>query len=279
MKGAKSFADFFRRRILRLYPLYLIVLAAYIAGSLAIPKMSKLPPDSHAAVILILQSLVFLPGLLPIQPIMDVAWTLSFVVYFYFIGAGAAALFKRIGLSRVPRAAILVAAAALWAVAGESFAWWERRTAIFWVGMALWEVIEGMSHHRRSWAIRLSVPAAALVVLGVLVRTALMLNRPDTGAIPITLWRTLITSVTLAASVWVAYFGPDWWKRLLASPQLSHLGMASYSFYLTHGSAVKIFRFWIIPWLGPAGGSPLVFWTGQVSGLCLSVFIARVVYT
>jgi peptidoglycan/LPS O-acetylase OafA/YrhL len=187
-RGTTSFQDFVRGRVFRLYPLYLIMTAVYIAGSLLLPRFSKLPTDPGAAVLLILESTLLLPGLLPIKPIMDVAWTLSFVMYFYFIEAGVAALFRRLQLTRPWRTAILAAIAILWAAAGDgSVTWWERRTAAFWVGMALCEVVEAMMHHRKNWAIRFSGPAAALFVIGVLARTILMLRRPDTGLIPLTL--------------------------------------------------------------------------------------------
>jgi peptidoglycan/LPS O-acetylase OafA/YrhL len=273
--GTISFQDFLRRRMFRLYPLYLIMTAIYIAGSLILPRMSKLPAKLGAAALLILESIFVLPGLLPIKPIMDVAWTLSFVLYFYFIEAGVAALLSRLRSSRLTRTAILVAVAILWAAAGEGFAWWEGRTAAFWVGMALWEVVEAMMHRRKNWAIRLSGPAAALVVIGVLARTILMLRRPDTGVIRLMLWETMITSITLSALVWVAYFGPEWWKRALSSRFLCQLGAISYSFYLVHGVAVKAFRYGVIPWLGANAAKPVVFWMSQFTGLALAIFVAR----
>jgi peptidoglycan/LPS O-acetylase OafA/YrhL len=78
--------------------------------------------------------------------------------------------------------------------------------------------------------------------------------------------------------VWVAYFGPEWWKRALSSRHLCQLGAISYSFYLTHGFAVKAFRFGVIPWLGATAAEPVVFWTSQFAALALAVFVARVFY-
>src|SRR5262249_16157843 len=108
-RGTTSFRDFMRGRVFRLYPLYLIMTAVYLSGSLLLPRFSKLPADPAAAALLLLESTLLLPGMLPIQPIMDVAWTLSFVMYFYLIEAGVAALFRRLQLTRPVRTAILVA--------------------------------------------------------------------------------------------------------------------------------------------------------------------------
>jgi len=278
MRGTRGFREFMRGRLCRLYPLYLIMVAVYVAGSILIPKMSKLPPDPQRTAVFMLETLFLLPGLLPIRPLMEVSWTLSFVVMFYFIEAALAGLFKAWGLRRETRFSIFLLAAVAWAVWGYFSGWWEPRTTAFWIGMALSEAIEGMSGQQQTWAVRLVTPAAGVAIGGLLLRTVLMLEKPDTGVVPLMLLRTAITSATLFWFVWVAYFGPEWWKRLLSSSQLRHLGSASYSFYLTHGLAVKAFRFGIVPWLGPAAASTeVVFWMSQVSGLWLAIVIARIV--
>ncbi len=279
MRGKREFGEFMRGRLWRLYPLYLIMTAVYVAGAILIPKMSKLPGDPRHAAIFLLETLFFLPGLLPIKPLMDVAWTLSFVVLFYFIECAFSGSFKAWRVRRVARFALLLGAAAAWAAWGDFSRWWEPRTTVFWIGMALWEAIDGMSGHRQTWATRLVTPAVGIAIGGVLLRTALMLDKPDTGVVSLMLLRAAITSVVLFWFVWVACFGPEWWKRLLSSSQLRKLGAASYSFYLTHGFAVKAFRFGVVPWLGPAvAGTESVFWMSQASGLVLAIMIARIVY-
>ena len=78
--------------------------------------------------------------------------------------------------------------------------------------------------------------------------------------------------------MWVAYFGPDWWKRLLSAAPLRQLGATSYAFYLTHGFALKVIRFGTIPLLGALADNPLVFWTNLGLGLALAIWTARLVY-
>jgi exopolysaccharide production protein ExoZ len=241
--------------------------------------MSKIPADPRAAAVFLAESMLLLPGVLHIQPLMEVAWTLSFIMLFYFIAGGIAGMFRVSALSRLSRFLLLAGAAFLWAAVGESTGWWPRRTNIFFIGMALYEAIEGMRREKMGSATRLTTAAMAVVLLGVCLRTCLMLYLPQTGRVPLLLLRNIITSVTLFAFVWVAYFGPEWWKRLLSGTHLRKLGAASYSFYLTHGFAVKAFRYGIIPWLGAAAGTPLVFSACQLIGLALSIAIARGVYT
>jgi peptidoglycan/LPS O-acetylase OafA/YrhL len=157
--------------------------------------------------------------------------------------------------------------------------WWEYRTAMFWVGMIVWEIVDEVSSKHVPWAVRMTGPATAIVILGAIGRTALMLEKPDTGMIPLMLCRTIITAITLSAFLWIAYFGPVWWKRVLSADQLRRLGAASYSFYLTHGFAIKAFRFGVIPWLGSAAHLTVVFWIGQLVGLIASVAIAVAVHS
>jgi len=274
MRARKTFREFLVGRLWRLYPLYVLITGIYLTGCFLIPHMSKIPADRHNASLFVLENLLFLPGLLPVQPLIDVAWTLSFVVYFYFVEALLAWIFQFAGVSRGRRIALLSACCILWIVLCATRGWWEYRTGLFWVGMIVWEIVDEVSSKHAAWAVRITRPATVIVALGVVGRTVLMLKSPNTGIIPLTLCRTIITAITLSAFLWIAYFGPVWWKGLLSSDHLRRLGAASYSFYLTHGFAIKAFRFGVIPWLGSAAQLTVVFWIGQVVGLIASVAIA-----
>ncbi len=280
MKASRKPGEFLRGRMFRLYPLYAAMCGVYIIGSFAFPSHSKLPMDPIAAVLRIAENLLFLPGVLPVAPLMDVAWTLSFIFFFYFIAAGISALFRRFHVSRTARFLILVSGGLLWASLICSLTGWQPRTAMFWTGMAAREMVDAVSEPNRArWATSWTVPAAILTVLGAVARTLLMVLSPDTGVVPILFWRFVITSITLVAFVWIAYFGPEWWKQALSNRQLCSLGAASYSFYLTHGFALKAFQYVLIPILGAAAASPFFFWTSQLLGPLMAIVIARVVFT
>jgi exopolysaccharide production protein ExoZ len=276
MKHGKSFGPFIRARLCRLYPLYLVVATAYIAGSLLIPSMSKLPARPGPVAVFLLETLLLLPGVIPVKPIMDVGWTLSFIVLFYFISAAFARIFVVWPLKRPWRFAIFTGIGILWALLCYLTDLWPARTAIFWVGLALTEVVQGIMGRRVLCAMRLTVPAVALSIIGVLLRTWISLGTQLHGLY--TLLPLAVTSVTLFAFVWLAYYGPAWWQRLLSQPGLCTLGAVSYSYYLSHGLAIKTFRFGIVPLLGSFAASPAVFWSSQIAVLLLSILIARLVY-
>jgi peptidoglycan/LPS O-acetylase OafA/YrhL len=164
MRARKTFRDFLVGRLWRLYPLYLVMTGIYLAGCLLVPHISKIPADRHNAALFVLENLLFLPGLLPVQPLMDVAWTLSFVVYFYFIEALLALMFQLAGVTRGRRIAVLSACAVLWVILCASRGWWEYRTGLFWVGMIVWEIVDEVSSNHVAWAVRMTGPATAIRV-------------------------------------------------------------------------------------------------------------------
>ncbi len=277
-RRTKSFGEFIRGRLWRLYPLYLILVVMYVVGSLLIPTMSKLPTGGFHAVVFLLQTLLFLPGFLRIDPIMDNAWTLGFIVWFYPIEAAAVRLLHASGLWRLGRFAFLAVAAVAWAVFGNATGHWPSRTAMFWVGMALSEIVGGVWGGRVKVAALLTAPALVIMLASFRFRTVLFLSGTNPTAISLPLLETALSGAGLFCFVWLAYYGPEWWRRLLSASPFRQLGACSYSFYLTHGFVVKAFRFGIVPRLGSAAGHAPVFWMSQVAGLALSVVVAQVVY-
>ncbi|WP_350653796.1 acyltransferase [Pseudoalteromonas sp. D48-MNA-CIBAN-0056] len=72
-----------RRRISRIYPTFLFVFSIYIFLSFIFPSESKLPQELKLLVIYVIQNLMLLPGLFDIDPIIAVAWSLSYEVFYY----------------------------------------------------------------------------------------------------------------------------------------------------------------------------------------------------
>ncbi len=278
LRRGSAFGPFFKGRLLRLYPMYLLTVCLYLGGCFVFPRLSKLPADPVEALQFLVGNLLLMAPVFHTRLLVDVSWTLSFVVLFYLIGYAVVRCFRSLGTRRIFRFCTLVVAALLWAWVGERMGYWEPRTAIFWTGMAMLEAVEGYSSTRPLQAARLVPWALLLFLAGVAGRTLLMLERPDTGPIPQPILCFAITSLSLAALLWVSRFGPEWWKQLLSTRWLLQLGAASYSFYLTHGLTLKLFRFFIIPKLGLAAYLPQVFWVSQLLGLVVSIVVARIAF-
>jgi exopolysaccharide production protein ExoZ len=78
-----DYGTFLRRRLKRIYPAFLCVFAAYLMLHLAVSPDRGLPSDPWTAAAYVLQNLALLPGLLRIEPLMTVAWSLSYQFFFY----------------------------------------------------------------------------------------------------------------------------------------------------------------------------------------------------
>ncbi len=89
------------QRLQRLYPAFIISVVLGIVVDLwrATPKI---PGDFGSAMTYLAENLLFLPGLLPIEPISAPNWSLSYEWWFY---ATATFLFSVLGLARLRRAA------------------------------------------------------------------------------------------------------------------------------------------------------------------------------
>lgn len=85
--NSKKFSSlrYSKRRVQRIYPTFLVVFAAYIFLSFVFPDSSKLPPGVIEKVIYIVQNLLLLPGIFDITPIITVAWSLSYEVFYYLV--------------------------------------------------------------------------------------------------------------------------------------------------------------------------------------------------
>ena len=75
MARPQAYLAFMRRRVRRIHPTFLAVLAIYLLLSLVFPAERKIPADTADAAVYLLQNILLLPGLFPIVPIITVAWS------------------------------------------------------------------------------------------------------------------------------------------------------------------------------------------------------------
>jgi exopolysaccharide production protein ExoZ len=78
-----SIAGYSRRRIQRIYPTFLVVFFIYIALSFIFPSESKLPHGIIESLIYVSKNILLLPGLFDVEPIITVAWSLSYELFYY----------------------------------------------------------------------------------------------------------------------------------------------------------------------------------------------------
>jgi peptidoglycan/LPS O-acetylase OafA/YrhL len=76
------YGPFLRRRVIRLYPAFGVVLAIYVVLNLAF-HLKPMGPGWFGTLSYILANALMLPGIFPISPLMTVAWSLSYEFCFY----------------------------------------------------------------------------------------------------------------------------------------------------------------------------------------------------
>lgn len=264
----QPFPGYFRRRIQRIYPVFLTVLAVYVALSFVFPAQSKLPADPAAAAIYLLQNLLLLPGLLPIEPIISVAWSLSYEMFYYLT---IPLLIGLLGLrERSVRWRVLFFGAATIAL-GLACAWSAGpiRLVMFVAGILLYETLR--AGLLRPPPAPVAAAAALLALLGLL-------------------WPTVGSAgyAVQVAGLFVGFFmlchacfapPATALARLFCWTPLRWLGNMSYSYYLIHGLALKA-MFLVLGKLWPPQGQvgPALFALLGGAAFAGTVLVAAVLF-
>jgi exopolysaccharide production protein ExoZ len=115
-KRPAPYFQFVERRIVRLYPAFTAVFLFYVCASVALPAYSKFHTSRLSPVGYLLANFLMLPGILPIDPLIIVAWSLSYELCFYLT---LPLLIRWLRISAWPRPAriaffLALAAACLW---------------------------------------------------------------------------------------------------------------------------------------------------------------------
>ncbi|CAN7657766.1 acyltransferase [Pseudoduganella sp. LjRoot289] len=224
----QNFPRFIGRRVARIYPAFCVVFAIYLLLSLVRPADSKLPSQPLAAWTYVLQNFLLLPGLFPIEPIISVAWSLSYEMFYYLAVPLVIVLFGLRKRSAALRAcfflAVAAAIAAYCAVYGGHV-----RLIMFVAGILLHEALRKppVAPPRDGYAL-------ALLAAGLLASTM-----PFTGPAAFTV-KTIILFAAFFMVCYACFLTPEGWlARGFCWTPLRWLGNMSYSYYLLHGLALK----------------------------------------
>jgi len=236
----QGYAAFMSRRVRRLYPTFLAVLAIYLVAGLLLPERSKIPADG--ALPYVLANLLLLPGVFPIVPIISVAWSLSYEMAFYVVLPPICWLLRALALS--PRARLGV-----WglAVIGHSVVTaWQcagGRVLMFVAGMALVDLaaVPRLWAIARSWAT--PVLAAGILAVGLDAVAGWRLGSVPSGfsaRLPGCGLAQLLTLMVLASVMLLALDHDNPLARLFQLARVRWFGNISYSYYLVHGLALHV---------------------------------------
>jgi peptidoglycan/LPS O-acetylase OafA/YrhL len=219
----QNFFKFMWRRIRRIYPAFLTVFVVYWILSLVFPNESSIPAE--APFLYLAENLLLLPGLFPIKPMITVAWSLSYEMFFYIclpIVITALALRRRDAVARIAFIAIAAISLATWC---SVFHGNHIRLIMFMLGMLVHEAIDSRQVRAPS-----GVVAASALIVGL--AGSLL---PVTGYVKFAL---LFTSFYLVCMNCFVRPGETLGRAFSWTP-LRWLGNMSYSYYLLHGLTLK----------------------------------------
>jgi peptidoglycan/LPS O-acetylase OafA/YrhL len=226
----QAFSQFMVRRMQRIYPAFVAVFTVYCALSLVVPEENKFPHDEPVAYLI--KNLLLLPGVFPIKPMITVAWSLSYEMFFYLVLPVAIAGLQLRRFSSKQRIAGVAVAAVLFAAWSSINDGFHIRMLMFLAGMLLHESINSGQVRGPRGAL------AALIMVAGLGGSLL----PVLGYIKIGLLFLAFYVVCLSC-----FQRPkDPLARAFSWTPLRWLGNMSYSYYLLHGLTLKAL-FMIVP--------------------------------
>ena len=248
--------EFLRRRAQRIYPAFLAVFALYVA-LLFVDPVSHLPHGPLRAGLYLVANALLIPGIVPMEPLISVAWSLSYEFAFYILLpllVYKLAFRQRSARSRVlwmsVPALALITAALIHPLA-------HKRMLMFLAGMWAFEArnstwFRSRLTRRAEWGVGLlfvlSFPA--------------MVACSATGGLP-DIWSWSALGVLFVTDFWVVLYvtGFDGWMKSVCSiAGLRWLGNISYSFYLLHGLTLKVLATALAILLPASEYGAMVFW-------------------
>lgn len=224
----KPFIRFMARRVERIYPTFLVVFAIYVVLSFVFPAENKIPSPISAGLIYLAQNFFLLPGFFPIDPLITVAWSLSYEMFYYMAIPLVIALFRLRERSTQWRVWFFTTLAVVTAIYCARYGG-HIRLIMFIAGILLYEAMDSRA---------VSTPSSFLGLLA-LVLGLLATLLPTVGSSGFVL-KMSILFVSFFVLCLACFRHPTaWLPRAFSWTPLRWLGNMSYSYYLLHGLALK----------------------------------------
>jgi len=238
LKKQVPYFRFIQRRIVRLYPTFTAVFLFYVCASVALPEYSKFHVSRLPLAGYLLANFLMLPGILPIVPLITVAWSLSYELSFYLT---LPLLIKWLHIPAWPRPARMAFFAAL-----AAYCLWQSipvlgrhpRLSMFACGILLNET----SGWRFRWPQAGGVAALGLFAIS-LALFGLRASIPSTTYCGQIIQRpSLLITVLLISTYALVHFSlasDGFLSRWFQSDWIRWFGNFSYSYYLAHGIVLQ----------------------------------------
>lgn len=278
MLRRQSLRGYLARRVRRIYPTFAAVFSLYLALSIIFPGRSKLPAAEMWQYLL--ANAALLPGLVPIRPVVTVAWTLSYELCFYLgIGIVVMSLGMR-AWSPSSRALFFLGFVALYAAVGDVFGLRLGPMLMFVPGILLFDLLDKRRIAREPVPmlnIKPLIPAAVAAILGVLALFGFGGPARGLDATAAVLRSHIGIALLFGIIVWMSIGGSARFSRFCMWPPLRWLGGISYSFYLIHGLVLGTIAM-ALKSFPTLDAMPFLFWIGLPISLGAAIAAAWVLF-
>jgi peptidoglycan/LPS O-acetylase OafA/YrhL len=276
-----KYVSFICRRVQRIYPVFLFVLSLYLLLSAFLPERRKLPTHVAEATLYVLQNVALLPGLFAITPIITVAWSLSYELFFYLTLPLLVHVTRMHRWTRPLRILFFSVCGLIFL----SFSWFlphpHLRLMMFVAGILLYEVLQ-------SAGVPQGLSGAGEVLSALLLAAsfiAIHVSREHVGL------RSSLHSAYARQLLWVLLFGVSFFcltmysfgrkgfmETMFSWAPLRWLGNMSYSYYLVHGLTLNGVVLVAHGAVAADGHAPAFFWILMPPAFLATVVASTLVF-
>jgi exopolysaccharide production protein ExoZ len=263
IKPSLHYGRFMKRRVQRIYPTFLVVFATYFVLSFVFPSESKLPSDTGAAFAYVVQNLLLLPGLFPIEPMISVAWSLSYEFFFYLTLPVIVLVLSLQKWQPRSRVAFWLAVAAVYVASWFLLAPQASRMLSFLAGILVYEGV-----HSSRFSLTTAKEWMALALTAAAFAAFWFLEPLPNGQ----LFRTILSAFVFGLLVFALFRAEGPLRTAFSWTPMRWLGNMSYSYYLIHALAINATAMVLQKLLPQSLQSASMYWL-----LMLPVFMATIV--
>jgi peptidoglycan/LPS O-acetylase OafA/YrhL len=259
-----NYMKFIERRIQRIYPTFLTVLAFYLLLSVLFPSQSKIPADGLAAAYYLLANILLLPGLVNIQPIITVAWSLSYEFFYYLSIPSLIALVGMRRWSSFHRVLLFLVLALIYTIYCLSVPDTHIRLIMFVSGILLFEAkysygLDKRLTPRTDYCV-LALLGATFALFYVLTARPELLSFLPQDKKFVAVYPTLLLFFSFFVFTLACFDSQSLLSKLFSWTPLRWLGNMSYSYYLIHGLTLKGIALVALAFIAPSNVSVIAYW-------------------
>ena len=225
-----EFIPYMKRRINRIYPTFIFMFALYLILSFLMPDKSKIPLDQGDAILYLVQSFLLLPPLFAnSDPLLAVAWSLSYEMFFYILIPVLVGILRMRDWKSNYRIGFFISIATL----GYLYFYFNEgpiRVLMFISGILLYETVKNKK--------QINIPywGSIIFIVSLIAIVMLMIYKVPHGS-----WiRQVIIFIAFFILCYECFIWATPSSTFFSHSSLRWFGNMSYSYYLMHGLVMKL---------------------------------------